>query len=258
MGPEVMLEDRVLQWGPPLANRSLSPEAFEFQWISLDYVFGLPSPYSFPPLPDKPEDGDIELFRRYVVAAGELAESAILCGDDQMTLQIDRETGEGQIESKFSSKEITRGFSVLLRQFDSSNSSHDQASFQVVSSRLRYASTATSDGKADERCRQIDAWGKACRELHKFSLPKLVRSKVTNPQGVPVLDYDDDHPPSYYLDAYNYGELIHWSGKREVVAEWEKDPFHQSWQRINFLEAAVGLAHIYIGFSELVRTAIGE
>ena len=46
-----------------------------------------------------------------------------------------------------------------------------------------------------------------------------------------------------------------------MIAAWARDPFrkrHKRHERMTFLEAAVGLAHLYIGFSELVRRAIGE
>jgi len=73
----------------------------------------------------------------------------------------------------------------------------------------------------------------------------------------PGMEYGNDHPPNYYLSAYNYGELIHWDSGRETLAEWGKDPFHNAHQRMAFLEAATGLAYVYIGFSEVVRTALG-
>jgi hypothetical protein len=46
-----------------------------------------------------------------------------------MTVRIDDETGAEEVTSKFTSKEITRGFSILLRQFDSND---EPASFQRV------------------------------------------------------------------------------------------------------------------------------
>jgi hypothetical protein len=35
------------------------------------------------------------------------------------------------------------------------------------------------------------------------------------------LEYGNQHPPTYYLSAYN-GEL-HWGRKRGVLAAWEQD-----------------------------------
>lgn len=74
----------------------------------------------------------------------------------------------------------------------------------------------------------------------------------------PELEYGNNHSPTYYLSAYRYGDLIHWDSKREVIAAWETDPFYRHHERMAFLGAAAGLAHLYIGFSELVRAAIGE
>jgi hypothetical protein len=68
------------------------------------------------------------------------------------------------------------------------------------------------------------------------------------------MEYGNDHPPSY-VSAYNYGELIHWERGRETLAAWQQDPFDEAHTRRAFLEAATGLAYVYIGFSEVVRTA---
>src|SRR5207244_3037049 len=127
----------------------------------------------------------------------------------------------------------------------------EPASFQAGSGRLRKASMPTEDGNAEERLRQIDAWRGAQGKLHATELPRLARRAIE-----PSMEYGGKHPPTYYLSAYNYGDLIHWDSKSDVIAAWEQDPFDKHHERMAFLEAAVGLAHLYIGFSELVRTAL--
>jgi hypothetical protein len=62
----------------------------------------------------------------------------------------------------------------------------------------------------------------------------------------------------YLLSLYTYGDLIHWdSDKSAVVAEFERDPYIESDRRLAYLDAASGLAHLYIGFAELARVAVG-
>jgi hypothetical protein len=240
-----MIEDR-----PPSDGALPAPDAFVFWWRMLQYVFpDLHDPHSFPPLAKTPEAADMELFRRYIAAGEEMAASELLCADDEMTVYFGNENEE-RIRAIETSKEITRGFTTLLRQFDANE---EPASFQVVSGRLRKLSMEAIDGNANERCTEIDAWRKAQSRLHATELQRLVRRKVD-----PNLEFGSDHPPTYYLSAYRYGDLIHWDSKREVIAAWEKDPFHKHRARMFFLEAASGLAHLYIGFGELVRTAIGE
>ncbi|GIU94140.1 MAG: hypothetical protein KatS3mg012_0597 [Gaiellaceae bacterium] len=115
------------------------------------------------------------------------------------------------------------------------------------------ASAAETDGLADERCAQLDAWRGARGKLQATELKRLVRRKVD-----PNLEFGSEHSPVYLFSAYHFGDLIHWDKQRDLVAAWERDPFHKHNERLAFLGAAAGLAHLYIGFSELVRTAIGE
>jgi hypothetical protein len=248
---EENVRDGVFRFAPPLIERSPRPKTLYLMWRAFQVVFAdIADPRSFPPLSESPSPADLALYVRYVSAAEELAESQLLCGDDWMTITWDGESGEVQTEASFTSTEITRGFATLLRQFDARKES---ASFQVVSGRLRKAAAATTDGMADRRCGQIDAWRAAQGQLHAVELHRLGRRAVD-----PALEYGNDHPPTYYLSAYNYGELIHWGEKRDVVAQWGESDLDKHRQRMAFLDAATGLAYLYIGFSELVRTAIAR
>ena len=70
------------------------------------------------------------------------------------------------------------------------------------------------------------------------------------------MEYGNPHSPSYYMSAYNYGDLIHWDRKRQTVEEWEQNAFQRDWQWLSFVEAARSLAYLYIGFGQVVRAAI--
>lgn len=246
---EEAVQNGTFRWAPVLIERSPRPTALYLMWRSFQFVFDeIDDPRSFPPLPAPPTVEDMTVFRRYIVAAEELAESELFCADDSMSVRIDDETGAEEVTSRFTSKEITRGFAVLLRQFDSSD---EPASFQRASGRLRKLSGEMIDSHERRRCQQIDAWRKAQGVLQTTELPRLARRKIA-----PAMEYGSDHPPTYYLSTYNYGELIHWDRGRETLAAWEADAFDQAHQRMAFLEAAIGLAYVYIGFSEVVRTAI--
>jgi hypothetical protein len=86
----------------------------------LEFVFGLPSPAAFPTLPKTPKKADLEALKRYIHAAEELAQSELLNGRNEMTVHVPDESEEQeQVETTFSSNEITRGFTVLFRQFHS-------------------------------------------------------------------------------------------------------------------------------------------
>ena len=60
------------------------------------------------------------------------------------------------------------------------------------------------------------------------------------------------------ISTYFYAEYIHWSSKEDradVLAERSDSPFDDAWYRMAFLRAAVGLAHVYLGYAVLVRQA---
>ncbi len=246
---EQNVEDGIFRFTPPLIGRSPRPKNLYLMWRAFQHVFSdIVDPQTFPPLPDRPSGDDFEMYERYVLAAEELAESELLCGEDWLTTTWDA-SGTIETEASFTSKEITRGFAGLLRQFDSP---HEKASFGRVRGGLRVASAASTDGKADARCSQLDAWGRARGRLHGTELARLARRAVA-----PALEYGNRHPPTHYMSVYNYGDLLHWGKKRDVFAKWEQDEFSKHHERMAFLEAATGLAYLYIGFSELVRTAVG-
>jgi hypothetical protein len=237
------------RWAPVLIERSPRPKALYLPWRSFLEVFDeIDDPRNFPPLPSEPPDEDIAVFRRYITAAEDLAESELLCASDSMTVSWDDERNEEAVTASWTSNEITRGFAVLLRQFDSQG---ERASFQGVANRLRKLSGEMVDSHERRRCAQIDAWRAAQGVLHGTELRRLAIRKIE-----PSMEYGNEHPPTYYLSAYNYGELIHWDSKRDTLAEWAKDPYDHAKGRMAFLEAASGLTYVYIGFSELVRRAI--
>ena len=70
------------------------------------------------------------------------------------------------------------------------------------------------------------------------------------------MEHGSEHPPSYYLSAFNYGDLIHWDRKRDVLEKWGESEVEKHMQRYAFVEAAASMALAYIGFSEVVRRAI--
>ena len=249
---EQAVENGTFRWEPVLIDRSPRPKALYLMWRAFQYVFDdIDDPRAFRPLSDAPTE-DLTIFRGYIDAAEQLAESELLCGSDGYTFSWRAATETAaerqEVESSFTSDEITHGFAALLRQFDSDD---EPASFRQVSGRLRGLSAETSDSHAGRRLKQIDAWRWAEGKLHGAELHRLARRKLT-----PGVEIGNPDPPTYYLSAYNYGELIHWDRGRETLAAWEKDPFWRAHERMAFLEAATSLAYVYIGFSEIVRAAL--
>ncbi len=224
----------------------------------LEFVFGLPSPAAFPALPKTPKKTDLEAIKRYIHAAEELAQSELLNGRNEMTVHVpDESDKQEQVETTFSSNEITRGFTVLFRQFHSKEKS-DPARFVRVHEILRQTNEAAEDTHVAERQRQLDAWKKARASLLQENLKVRVGQKLRSEGRFPAVPGEGQMSPTTLISAYQYGDLIHWGDKRSTLAAIRGDPFQEAYQRMSFLDAVAGLAHVYIGFSLLVRSAIPE
>ncbi len=249
-------EHTVLRFPPPLVERASNASGFEFWWKMLEFVFGLPDPASFPALPTLPSGRGLDSLRRYVAAAEEMADSSLLNGEDSITVRPHDDGSGERVESAFSSKEITRGFTTLFRQFDSSD---ERAGFLQVQRILREANVAAADGLADERAAVLGAWGKARGRLRPHNLKVRVGQKLRDEGRMPnAIPGEDRDSPEMVISAYQYGDLIHWGAKSTHIESAESDPFAHALQRMDFLEAAVGLTHVYLGFALVVQAALGD
>jgi hypothetical protein len=244
----------------PLAEHVTAPQVFEFWWKQLGYAFALPDPRSFPPLPDVLGDDERAIVERYVQVAGHLAGSGLLnaLAEGFNIRHPERLDGPEEITQNFSRADLQAGFAVFLRQCDSTNPS-ERASFHRVRSILDQATLATSDDARSERVAQLGAWRAAVAALHTKSLNQLIREKLAAEEHLRAFIYEEEHTPAQLLRIYDYGDLIHWDTRRGAeLAEFERDPFTASDRRLAFLDAASGLGHLYIGFAELARAAIGR
>lgn len=252
---ESLALDTRLSFPPPLADRSQRPEAFAFWWKLMQFVFDLPPPATFPSLPALPASADLDALKRYTKAADDMAESAILGGGDRINLHIG-DDGQEHVETNFSSNELARGFTVLFRQFDAKK---ERASFLQAQRILRVSNAEAHDTHVEGRRAHLTAWGKARGHLRGKSLRVRVGQKLVEqgrmPPGIPG---EDGMSPEQLISAYQYGDLIHWGDKREIVDVVSTDPFWEGWQRMLFLDAVAGLAHLYLGFSLVIRAALGS
>lgn len=256
--PESLIVDDVtVPFPPPLEGHLAEPQVFEFWWKQLHYVFGLPDPRSVPPLPDELSPHERVIVERYVRVAGELAGSGLLNAlREGFNVQIPQGPyGPEEIEREFSRTDLQVGFAGLLRQCDSTQ---ERASFHGVRGILTQKANAVHDVMREMRLAHLKAWRDAAKTLRLKSLNQLIRDKLVADEGLQAFAYNEEHSPEYLLSLYNYGDLIHWdSDKSAVVTEFERDPYIESDRRLAYLDAASGLAHLYIGFAELARAAVG-
>jgi hypothetical protein len=255
--PEGLFAGRSLPFRPPMVERATGPAAFEFWWRLLDYIFGLPDPRTFPALPKALAEPEATIVRRYIETSSHLAESALLNSvGEGVIVKIDDDTDEEHVFPSLPARDIQVGFVALLRQCDSQG---ELASFQKVRNALWVANASEAGIEADERRATLAAWKRAMDQAHQRSVNQLLRDKLVNEEGLGVFDFKEPDSPAHLLSAFNYGDLIHWGTKATVVQQWERtDEFTAAERRMQFLSAAVGIAHLHIGFAEIARAAISE
>ncbi len=253
----LILDDVIVPFPPPLEEHVAEPQVFEFWWKQLHYVFGLPNPRKFPPLTDMLSPDERVTVERYVYVAAELAGSGLLNAlQEGFNVRLPEGTyGPEEVVRDFSRTDLQVGFAGLLRQCDSTK---ERASFHRVMGILTRKADAVHDDAREMRLAHLKAWRDAAKKLRLKSLNQLIRDKLVADEGLLAFAYNEEHSPGYLLSLYSYGELIHWdSDKSAVVAEFGRDPYIESDRRLAYLDAASGLAHLYMGFAELARAAVG-
>ena len=253
---ETLAADHPIGFPPPLSEHSNSPEAFEANWHLIQFVFDLPDPTTFPPFTQVVPNDSLAVLRRYTAAAAELAESAFLAHPTGVTVTVLDDGLDEQIEKSFPPRENVRGFSVLFRQF---YSNEEPASCKAVQNVLWRLNQQAADSSVNVRSDYLKAWVRAASRLRGYSLKLLVGRRLQELRRWPVGPLANEHlpGPEMLISTYSYGEDIHWGRQREQVAAYGRSEFDSAWTRMACFEAMVGLAHIYLGFAQLVGSAIG-
>lgn len=251
-----MLEQAQPRFYPPYAALAPAPEAFLFQWAKLTYVFGLPDPAEFPPLPTELSARDRASVERYIHACQELASYSLLSTDGGVSINVvNGEPQELKVEGP--PKESLRGFSVLFRQMHSDKD--EPASYTVVKNVLGAASRSAEDGLAATRLDFIKQWNAARAKLLQFTLADMARSKMYAARSAPpeFTDIKREHSPMQLISLFNYGEYIHWGKRRDDHRSAFEDPLGGALLEFQFHESLIGLSHFYLGFAKVLEAATG-
>ncbi|MGW3806652.1 hypothetical protein [Micromonospora sp. NPDC005113] len=227
-----------LLFQPPLIDRAPQPDAFEYVWRLLTFVFPFKDPARLPPLLESSLAPHREILNRYCQEAGHLAESQYLSGPAEVRISFEHGAVES-IESSFQSKEITRGFGVTFRQF---YSTQERAAFVKVHNVI--AGIAKTEWGEGEEWDQLMLWRAAHAKLQGRPLKVLVGQKLW-PQSTEQIA--DDYPPypQQLISAYFYGDLIHYGDKAQDLSALRGTPFDAAWSEWRLGEAVSGLAHLY-------------
>jgi hypothetical protein len=114
------------------------------------------------------------------------------------------------------------------------------------------------DNLVSTRDHYLHTWGRAAGKLRGFPLNILV-GKQLQAEGrwhAGELVGEGDPGPEMLISIYNYGEDIHWGEKRDQLAAWDASPFDSARMRMACFNAMVGLAHVYIGFVQIIDASL--
>ena len=170
----LILDDVTAPFPPPLGEHVAEPRVFEFWWKQLHYVFGLPDPRAFPPLPDVLSPNDRVTVERYVHVAAELVGSGLLNAlrEGFNVRMPEGPYGPEEVRPGFSRTDVQVGFAGLLRQCDSTK---ERASFHRVRGILTRKADDVHDDARAVRLEYLKAWRDAAKLLRLKSLNQLIR-----------------------------------------------------------------------------------
>lgn len=252
-GPEGLLKDMPLPFEPPGIAAATDPAGFRFWWQQIHYSFDLPDPALIPLLPSALSDEAEQTVRRFIGTTRDLASASLMSDRGAMTVNVADDGKSEQVVGEFPKRDLQVGFTTLLRQC---HGQQDEARLDVAYEVIRRAATAASDADAHDRLQQLYAWHGAVIGLRKRSLDQRVRDRLVSEEGWKVFEYEEPETPSELIRVFEYGDLIHWGKTREDVVSSDDDEYEAMEQRYAFFRAALGLAHITIGFGELARAVI--
>jgi hypothetical protein len=242
-----LLDGMPLPYPPPGRSLSSLPEGFDSWWRKLWYAFDLPNPSTFPYVGVLSAE-DLATTERFVTVTEALAVSAVVNSESETRVDLGNGLVPATVEERFPALDAQAGFASLLRQCHAQESGSYSAVRRIMFDVVRGLKTRES-----EPCLAVlSVWRKSEKELHNRSLHQIMYDRFFMDEQWPEFNVKEAKTPDELLRIFNYGDLIHWGRGRDQL---ETEPLGASQQRMDFLRAALGLTHFYIGFGVLVRAA---
>lgn len=264
MSPVEELVRRPLRFEPPLIEISLAPDGFRFWWSQIEAIFDIGDPREFPAFPAAPTlpAEERSTLDRYVAKSRELAASAALNADGGISVEISDDNQTETVHVDLPAPDLVAGFAALFRQFYAPD---ERASFRAVSGLLMRRAKEVQDDDSAARVEELKRWGKAAGKLRMFSVERLAHEKLIDEGRFPAFEeitagtYPDPENPQQVISTFFYGEHLHWGeDKAAIIQQRKEDAFEDARSKLFFLQAASGLAHLYLGYSVLISAALSN
>jgi hypothetical protein len=246
------IQSRPLDWEPPMRELLRDPEAADFVWRRLQYVFKLPDPRAFPALGISWTSDELQMLQRFITQAERLAEASLIGAEDRITIDIADDGQSEDIDAQVSPPDLTFGFVALFRQCYV----HDEdASFAKVRKLLQ---TRLHERSEAEQVDVIKQWRKAHAKLDGNTLEELAQERMVAEGQMPPEIVQAPASPRHLFEAFWSGDQMHWGNKRRALKVLQRDPVSGALADLTARQALVDFAHLYIGFAVLVSHALGQ
>jgi hypothetical protein len=255
-----LIQSQPLPWEVPMRELLHNQEGAERTWKRLYYAFRLDDPRKLPAVPIVLNDDERAVLERFVEQAKTVAKATLLGASDSVKINIMDITDEESIEAVFSDTDVTVGFMVLLRQCYADG---EEASFSKASKILGRRVNEQGDDGAQVA---IKSWHRAHSRLGNKTLEELVQyhliadglmpAQLPGPDGLTSAVVPSPAPPKELFAKLWYGGQVHWGKHRTDMADIQADPFDNAMWQITTRQAAVELAHFYLGYALLIETAL--
>jgi hypothetical protein len=243
----IAVRGTLLPFPPPLIELASNKQGFKEIWQMLAFLYPFKEPESLPQLPEPALAQHREILDRYCEKAKALAQSTYLNASRE--IHVSPKTGDVQADAP--PQDALTGFLTIFRQFYSND---EPAAFLKVHDVLVKAVVKTF-GKGDV-FDELMLWRKANAQLRGHSLKVLVVRQAW-PDKTKIAD---DYPPypEQLISSFMYGDYIHFGDKRNELSALRSTPWDHAWSEWRLADAIGPLAHLYIGFSGIVRAATGR
>ncbi len=156
------------------------------------------------------------------------------------------------VDTQFATSEITRGFTTLsgrctrrrratlLDSCGCTRSSRLRPNAPRTTKRTSVYSSSTRGRRRARACPGEPEGARGAETARRRSVA------ARHSGGGRDVAADADH-------AYQYGDLIHWGPQRDKLEAVKSDRLEDALQRMNFLDAAAGLSHLYMGSRSSAR-----
>ena len=200
------------------------------------------------------------LLRRYCETTDVVTQSKQLGAANYISVHVTRDpesdTFSEEVNTKFAPPDLTAGFGAYFRQLYADG---EPASFLKASGVMFKAVRRSPSPGQDAELRE---WRTMERALRAKPLQQRILERLHEAGEWPPLDASDyaafsNHVPERLISEYLYGDHLHSDRHADLLEERKRgSKVIDATLRMAFMEAMFALAHVYIGFAQLVHAGL--